>query len=25
LDFGNPRSAAEADRFIADVMTPLRS
>lgn len=24
LDFGNPRSAAEADRFIADVMTPLR-
>jgi hypothetical protein len=25
LDFGNPQSAAEADRFIADVMTPLRS
>jgi len=24
LDFGNPRSAAEADRFVADVMTPLR-
>ena len=25
LDFGNPQSAGEADRFIADVMTPLRS
>ncbi len=24
LDFGNPQSAAEADRFIADVMGPLR-
>ena len=25
LDFGNPQSPAEADRFITDVMTPLRS
>lgn len=25
LDFGNPQSPGEADRFIADVMTPLRS